>query len=133
MIPRTVARQAPLSMGFPRQEHWSGLQFPSPGDLSNPGVETSSPALAGQFFTAEPPGKLKYVYKWHQLMTGQLDEGKTISSPGLRYHLALFNISSKYLLLSDTLYICLFILFSPYKDISSVWSRTDLCCFLMCL
>ena len=49
-------------MGFPRQEYWSGLQFPPPGDLSNPGIEPVSPALqtvsciAGRFFTAEPAG-----------------------------------------------------------------------------
>ena len=52
--PRTVARQAPLSVGFSRQEHWSGLPFPSPGDLPNPGIEPTSlasPALAGGFFT----------------------------------------------------------------------------------
>ena len=49
--------QAPLSMGFPRQEYWSGLQFPSPGDLSDPGIEPVSPALAGGFFTTESPGK----------------------------------------------------------------------------
>ena len=43
--PRTVARQAPLSMGFSRQEYWSGLPFPSPGDLPDPGIEPRSPAL----------------------------------------------------------------------------------------
>ena len=46
--------QAPLSMGFPRQEYWSGLPFPSPGDLPDPGIEPESlvsPALAGGFFT----------------------------------------------------------------------------------
>ena len=55
--PGTVACQAPLSVGFPRQEHWSGLPFPSLGDLSDPGMEPSSPAslaLAGRFFTTEP-------------------------------------------------------------------------------
>ena len=56
-IPWTVAHQIPLSMGFPRQEYWSGLPFPSPGDLPNPGTELASPALAGRFFTNEPPGK----------------------------------------------------------------------------
>ena len=49
--PWTVARQAPLSMGFPRQEYWSGLPFPSLGDLPDPGMEPMSPALAGGFFT----------------------------------------------------------------------------------
>ena len=50
----TVARQAPLSMGFSRQEYWSGLPCPLPGDLPNPGIEPASlmsPALAGGFFT----------------------------------------------------------------------------------
>ena len=45
VIPRTVACRAPLSMGFSRQEYWSGLLFPSPGDLPNPGIEAGSPAL----------------------------------------------------------------------------------------
>ena len=61
VTPWTVALQAPLSMGFPRQEYWSGLPFPSPGDLPDPGIEPESlvfPALAGRFFTAESP--LKY-------------------------------------------------------------------------
>ena len=43
-------------MGFSRQEYWSGLPFPPPGDLPNPGIKPTSPALAGGFFTAEPPG-----------------------------------------------------------------------------
>jgi len=56
VTPWTVAHQAPLSMEFPRQEHWSGLPFPSPGDLSNLAMESVSPALAGGFFTvAKPP------------------------------------------------------------------------------
>ena len=52
--PWTIACQAALSMGFPRK----GLPFPSPGDLSNPGTEPTSPALAGRFITAESQGKL---------------------------------------------------------------------------
>ena len=58
--PWTVAHQAPLLMGFPRQEYWSGLPFPSPGDLPDPGIEPASAALAGGFFTTEPPGKPFY-------------------------------------------------------------------------
>ena len=53
----TVAHQAPPSVGLPRQEYWSGLPFSSPGDLPDPGTEPSSPVLAGEFFTTEPPGK----------------------------------------------------------------------------
>ena len=49
--------QALLSMGFSRQEYWSELTFPSPGDLPDPEIEPMSPALAGGFFTTEPPGK----------------------------------------------------------------------------
>ena len=55
--PWVVAQMAPLSMGFPRHEYWSGLPFPPPGHLPDPGTEPASPALAGGFFTAEPPGK----------------------------------------------------------------------------
>ena len=57
--PRTIAQQAPLSMGFPREEYWSGLPCPSPGDLPDPGIEPMSSALAGAFFATEPPGKPK--------------------------------------------------------------------------
>ena len=53
--PWTVALQAPLSMRFSRQEYWSGLPFPSPGDLPDPGIESLSLALVGGFFTTEPP------------------------------------------------------------------------------
>ena len=72
-IPWMVSHQAPLSVGFPRQEYWSGLPRPSPGDLPDPGIESMclvSPALAGRFFTLVPPGKplsMFYVYlyiKW---------------------------------------------------------------------
>ena len=51
----TVAHQAPLSMGFLKQEYWSGLSFPSPEDLLNPGMEPTFPALTDGFFTTEPP------------------------------------------------------------------------------
>ena len=57
LTPWIVACQALLSMGFPRQEYWSGLPFSSPGDLPNPGTEPMSPILAGKFSTAVPHGK----------------------------------------------------------------------------
>ena len=53
----TVAYMAPLSMGFSRQEYWSGLPFPSPGDLPNPGIEPGSPALEADALTSEPPNE----------------------------------------------------------------------------
>ena len=54
-----IACQAPLSVGFPSQEYWSGLPFPSPGDLPDPEMEPMPPALAARFFTTEPPSRLK--------------------------------------------------------------------------
>ena len=57
VTPWTVAHQAPLPKGCPRQEHWSGLPLPSLGDLPKPGIKYTSPALANRFFTTEPPGK----------------------------------------------------------------------------
>ena len=65
--PWTVACQAPLSMGFPRQEYWSVLPFPSPRDLPDPWLKPTplvAPAWAGRFFTTEPPGlplKMGYI------------------------------------------------------------------------
>ena len=55
--PRTVAHQAPLPMGFSRWESWSGFPFSPPGDRANPRIKHASSALAGRFFTTEPPGK----------------------------------------------------------------------------
>ena len=57
VTPWTVACQAPLSMGFSRQEHWSVLPFPSPWSPPDPGIKPVSPALAGGFFITEPPEK----------------------------------------------------------------------------
>ena len=54
--PWTVAHQAPPSVGFSRQEYWSGLPFPFPGDLPNPGIELRSPTLQADTLTSEPPG-----------------------------------------------------------------------------
>ena len=59
--PGTVAHQAPLSMGFSRQEYWSGWLFPSPGDLPDPGIKPRSPVLQADALTSEPPGKTIHV------------------------------------------------------------------------
>ena len=55
--PWTVAYQTPLPRGFSKQEYWSGMPFPFPGDLPDPGIKPTSPALTGVFFITEPPGK----------------------------------------------------------------------------
>ena len=62
----TVARQAPLSTGFSRQEYWSGLPFPSPGDLPDPGIKPGSPALEANALTSEPPRKPAQSHRKHQ-------------------------------------------------------------------
>ena len=69
VTPRTIGSQAPLSTGFPRQEYWSGLPFPPPGDLPEP----MSPALTGRFFTSKPQGKPKY---WFKNTISQVRKGK---------------------------------------------------------
>ena len=67
--PWTVSHQAPLSMGFSRQEYWNGLPFPSPGDLSNPGIKPVSPALAGRLFTMAPSGKpILFIIKYYSVI-----------------------------------------------------------------
>ena len=69
MTPRTVAYQAPLSMAFSRQEYLSGLPFPPPGNLPNPGMEPMSLALQADSLPSEPPGK---------------PPGKAVSNPTLK-------------------------------------------------
>ena len=88
VIPWTVAFQVPLSMGFSRQEYWSGLPCPPPGDLPNPGIEPMSLislALAGKFFTIEPQGK-STIYTYHCGSAGKesvCNEGDLGLIPGL--------------------------------------------------
>ena len=60
--PWTVACQVPLSVELSRQEYWSGLPFPTLGDLPNPGIKAVSPALADGFFTTVPPEKRHYIF-----------------------------------------------------------------------
>ena len=66
-IPWTVACQAPLSMELSRQEYWSGLPFPFPGYLPDPGIEPRSLALQTDTLPSEPPGKLVMSLRHHQL------------------------------------------------------------------
>ena len=62
--PWTVAHQAPLSMGFPRQEYWSGFPFPSPGHLPDTGIELGSSALEADSLPSEPPEKPVRILEW---------------------------------------------------------------------
>ena len=82
VTPWTVACQAPLFMGFSRREYWSGLPFPSPGNLPDPGIKSASPALAGGFFTTEPPGKFSSVAQSFPTLCDPMNR----STPGLPVH-----------------------------------------------
>ena len=73
--PWTVAHQAPLSMGFSRQEYWRGLPFPSPGDLPNPEIEPRPPALQADALTSEPLGKHWAFLRLGILFSGGLKDG----------------------------------------------------------
>ena len=74
--PWTVAYQALPSMGFSRQEYWSGVPFPSPGDLPNPGIEPGSPALQADALPSEPPGKPLQVLLQNKFLEGGLSGSK---------------------------------------------------------
>ena len=78
--PWTVAYQAPPTMGFSRQEYWSGLPFPSPGDLPNPGIEPGSPTLEADALTSEPPSleRFKNPKSWWE---GLKECSKNTSGP----------------------------------------------------
>ena len=66
--PRAIACQAPLVVGFPRQEYWSGWPFLSPADLPDPGIEPRSPAWQEDSLPSEPPGKTEVYDKWEFLI-----------------------------------------------------------------
>ena len=80
--PRTVACQAPPSMGFSKQEYWSGLPLPSPGDLPDPGIEPESPALQAEALPREPSGK-----PTHDLTMCQRPHQQTISQWALGFNI----------------------------------------------
>ena len=80
VTPWTVACQASLSMGFSRQEYWSGLPFPSLGDLPNPGIEPESPALQADSLPAELPGNLTTRRNWYMRGTGLWGHGTSFSN-----------------------------------------------------
>ena len=109
MTPRTVAHQVPLSMGFSRHKYWSWLPFPPPGDIPILEIESVSPALAGGFFTTDPPEKPIHVYVFCILadkvnilkLQGQTFQNKAAAS--LLFAIAILH-ASKTLLLITKLY-----------------------------
>ena len=104
MTPWTATRQAPLSMGFSRQEYWSGLLFPSPGDLPNPGIEPGFPALQVDSLPSEPTEKPSLPLGLCHLPSGK----KSLPCPAYRFTPALLlNFMSP----SNMLVILLFFFF----------------------
>jgi len=87
----TVAHQAPLSVGFSRQEYWSGLPFPSPGDLPDPGIKPGSPALKAYCLLTEPPGKPPLWFKLKEVEGKKIKVGHGL--PGLirKYYVDIVN------------------------------------------
>ena len=93
--PWTVAYQAPQSMGFSRQEYWNGLPFPSPGDLSNPGIKPGSPALQADALPSEPPGKTSVQFSSVQ----SLSHVRLFETPLIAAHQASLSITNSWSLL----------------------------------
>ena len=78
--PWTIAHQAPLFMGFSRQEYWSGLPFPSPGDLLNPGIKPGSPTLQADFLPSVSPGKPRKDISYFQIRSLEKKETRKTQS-----------------------------------------------------
>ena len=115
LIPWTVACQASLSMGFPRQEYWSGLPFPSPRDLPHPGVKPGSPALQVDSLSAEPPEKPQIPWS-----AQALDKLIIIED---RLTLLLCDLSFKYLHYYVAMSHGLWDLSTPTRHWTSGWQR----------
>ena len=78
--PWTIAHQAPMSMGFSRQEYRSGLPFPSPGDLLNPGIKPGSPTLQADSLPSVPPGKPRKDISYFQIRSLEKKETRKTQS-----------------------------------------------------
>ena len=119
MIPWAVVRQAPLSMGFSRQEYWNGLPFPSPGELPDPGIEPRSPALQADALQTELCGKpLVYIssvqsfnYVWLFATPRTAAHQASLSITNSRSLLKLMSIES--VMPSNHLSLCRPLLFPP--------------------
>ena len=79
--PKTVAHQAPPSLGFSRQKHWSGLQFPFPGNIPDPGIKPRSPTLQADALPSEPSGKLSWVLFCFVLFCFSSDKAEWSGNP----------------------------------------------------
>ena len=117
VTPWTIAHQAPPSMGFSRQEYWSGVPFPSPGDLLDPGIEPRSPALQADSLPSEPPGK-PLSLRDGEKYTWQLLSIRGSYLPHLIHHW-LIDLSVLYSKISTTLLKS----FSAWSSGNLLWSK----------
>ena len=107
----SITHQAPLSMGFPRQEYWSGLPFPPLQDLPDPGIRPTSPALAGRVFTTEPFGKSQASGSHFMPKQGKIFLMKKKIAASWGSYESLHNCIRKYIfiLMSNLFLMCSFI------------------------
>ena len=110
MTPWIVAHQAALSMGYPRQEYLSGRPFPSPGDLPDSGIEPIAPALTGESFTIEPPGKPPIcdtcylaLIKWQALNSVHWDISVTMKTKSMEFT---FKSGNLYACVCSSMVVC---------------------------
>ena len=105
--PRTVAHQAPPSMEFSRQEYWSGLPFPSPGDLPDPGIQPRSPALWADALPSEPPGKLPdFLQKNSFKIPSKIPSPINRNNPLISEYYRTLKIKKEY---SSCIYACIYL------------------------
>ena len=130
--PWTAAHQAPLSIGFSRQEYWSGLPCPPPGDLPDPGIKLTSPAWVGGFFITEPPGKpflLDRFTEWGLLLGGCKEPSRCYRKKDSDAKICQFHTLQNGMVISQDwpcLYLsslckCEFPIHNPWKEESTIW------------
>ena len=88
--PLTAAYQAPPSMGFSRQECWSGLPFPSPGNLPDPGIKPGSPALQADSLQSEPPGKPHFISNYRENVNKKYNGQKNLEKIWIKHKIFLY-------------------------------------------
>ena len=135
----TIAHDALLSMGFSRQEYWSGLPFPSPGDLRDPGMEPSSPTLQEDSLPTEPPGKSPSLPSWNQIFALFLECEALILGMNLGVHPFLgskISMPSKHLILCPLLLLPSIFpsirVFSNESALHIRWPKSWSFCFNIC-
>ena len=131
MTPRTVACQPPLSMGFPSQDYWSGVSFPSPRDLPHPRIELTSPALIGEFFPTEPCTQTSRAHLAPLGGPNTIPKGET-GDDGYKTRVSFTSFGIEVYLTSYISFICkhsnsVFLLFIPPYKVQVLPSEAPVC------